>query len=314
MNGPSLFEQLRWHRHELAAEAASGSLAIKVGQVGSGSPKALITAGLHGDEGPWGALALRQLLGLPSSSLAGRLAVVFAANPLAAQADARNAPIDGLDLNRVMPGSPDGSHSERLAAALAPIAADSDVVIDLHGGGSWCVNAFAFRFPGSEDLAAAVGAPLLIDVPEKAGTLTHYARSRGARVVAVEMGGRSRAEHAWRERIAIGVERVLRQTGVLSPDPTLEAPPPAIELGASRVLRPPLGGLFEPGLREEAVGTVVPGGTELGRVFDLRTLEPLHTFVAPFRRTALMLLRPHICVLEGGAMTYVVAEPKEAPS
>jgi hypothetical protein len=34
------------------------------------------------------------------------------------------------------------------------------------------------------------------------------------------------------------------------------------------------------------------------------------TFIAPFSETALLLARPHIGVIEGGAMTYVVAEPK----
>jgi uncharacterized protein len=75
------------------------------------------------------------------------------------------------------------------------------------------------------------------------------------------------------------------------------------------VLRPPLGGVFVPTLREESVGTVVPEGTELGRVLDLHTLALRHTFVAPYPQTALLLLRPHVCVLEGGDMTYVVAKP-----
>lgn len=75
------------------------------------------------------------------------------------------------------------------------------------------------------------------------------------------------------------------------------------------VLRPPTGGVFVPTVRERAVGTIVPQGTELGRLLELNTLAPLHTFVAPFPETALMLLRPHVGVIEGGAMTYVVARP-----
>ncbi len=284
-----------------------GQARLHVGEVGAGGSRALLTAGLHGDEGPWGALALRQVLNAPATELEGRLQVVFSSNPLAVQADLRNAPLDTLDLNRSFPGNPDGSHTERLAALLAPLAAESDIVLDLHGGGSWCVNAFAFRFAGSEALAEAVGAPFIVDAPDKAGTLTQHARAHGARVVAVEMGGRSRNERVWRDRLAAGVRRVLGLEGVLGGETA--AAHPGQTVGPSAVLRPPVGGIFAPTLREEAVGTVVEQGTELGALLDMNTLAPLHLFTAPYPQTALLLLRPHTCVLEGGAMTYVVAEP-----
>ena len=305
----SLYEALSWRRLSVPADSATGTVDISVGECGDTGPAAFLCAGVHGDEGPWGALALREVLALPQSRLTGRLRVVLAANPLAAQADARNAPLDVLDLNRSFPGSSQGSHTECLAAALAPLIAESDVVIDLHGGGSWCVNAFVFRFKGSEALAELVDAPFIVDVPEKEGTLTQYARSHGAQVVAVEMGGRSRDELLWKNRIASSVARVLGHTGVLEPDPDDQPPPKAHPVGPSTVLRPESGGVFVPTLREDAVGTVVEKGTELGHLLNMNTLKPLQTFTAPFPETALLLLRPHVGVTEGGAMAYVVAEP-----
>ena len=310
VSGPTLFEGLRWRTVGLPGSPSTGTLSLHLGEVGTTGPHALLASGVHGDEGPWGALALREALSVPLGTLEGRLSVVLAANPLAAQADARNAPPDTLDLNRSFPGNANGSHTERLAAALAPLAEACDVAVDLHGGGSWCVNAFAFRFAGSEALAEAVGAPLLVDAPDKAGTLTQYARAHGARVVAVEMGGRSRDELRWQGRLSAGVQNVLRLEGVLAGE--VGAPQPGLAVGPSAVLRPPLGGVFVPTLREDAVGTVVPGGTELGRVLDLHTLQLRHTFVAPYPQTALLLLRPHVCVLAGGDMSYVVAEPVAA--
>jgi predicted deacylase len=307
----TVFERLRWRTLAVAGEAASGLLDVRIGEAGDAGPLAFLSAGVHGDEGPWGALALRQALSVPAERLQGRLRVVLAANPLAAQADARNAPLDVLDLNRTFPGNADGSHTERLAAALAPLVAACDLAVDLHGGGSWCVNAFVFRFAGSEEEAALTGAPFVVDAPDKPGTLTQYARAHGARIVALEMGGRSRDELGWAERIAGGVHRVLVHAGVLA-GPAGAAPAAPVPVGPSTVLRPPAGGVFVPTVREGHVGTVVPGGTELGRLLDLRTLELVHTFEAPYPRTALLLLRPHVGVVEGGAMTYVVAEPRGA--
>lgn len=305
----TLFEGIRWQTRTLSGHAATPRLELSYGEVGERGPLATLVAGVHGDEGPWGALAVRKLLGHPQACLRGRLRVILAANPLAAEADARNAPLDSLDLNRSFPGNSEGSHTERLAAELAPLVADSDIVIDLHGGGSWCVNAFAFRFPGSEHLAEAIGAPVIVDVPEKPGTLTQYAGAQGAKVLALEMGGRSRDEMYWRTRIADGLARVLTNEKVLGLEP---APAQAsLKVGPTQVLRPANGGIFVPTLREEAVGTLVEEGCELGRVLDLYSLEEKEVFRAPFSQTALLLLRPHIGVIEGGAMTYVVAEPKE---
>ncbi len=306
----TLYEQLRWRKRRLPSHTANGTTPLFIGEVGETGDRVTLVAGVHGDEGPWGALALRQLLQQPVATLTGRLRVVLVANPLALEADARNAPLDHLDLNRSFPGDMSGSHTEVLAATLSTELGDSALVIDLHGGGSWCVNAFAFRFEGSEALTAELGAPFVVDAPEKVGTLTQYAKAQGAQVLAVEMGGRSRGEVGWQNRIADGLLRVLARVGILEPQEAPEPAPKSIPVGSTDVLRPKVGGLFVPTLREEAVGTVVAQGIELGRLLHPHTLAPLETFTAPYSQTALLLLRPHTCVLEGGAMTYVIAEPR----
>jgi predicted deacylase len=304
-----LIDHISWERIPIGAGAAVGQVEIAIGSVGTGRPLALITAGIHGDEGPWGAWALHKLLASHIDGLRGSLRVVPVANPLAMEADARNAPLDTLDLNRVFPGDLNGSHTERLAAALVAHAVDGvDVVIDIHGGGSWCVNAFAFQFPGGEALSQAAGAPFLVNAPERNVTLTGYARTKGATVAAIEMGGRSEREWWWAYHIANGLERMLHAAGVLG---TAVAPSPtkSIPVGQTQVLRPSRGGIFVPQLREQDVGHIVSDGTVLGRLHDPLTFETVETFIAPFPQTALLLLRPTMARIEGGAMTYVVAEP-----
>jgi predicted deacylase len=248
----------------------------------------------------------------PAAELSGRLRVIFTANALAAEVERRNSWIDSpnaIDLDGVFPGNPEGSHTERVAAGLAPLVADSDVVIDLHGGGTWCINAFVKRFQGSEQLAADLGAPFIRDAPDKRGGLTTYARSLGIKVVNVEVGGRCGREMYWTERNVRGLERALSRCGVLA----LRTPPgPAetsIDVGPTTAMRAKVGGIFVPTLREDAVGTVVPGGTEMGRILDLHTLAELQVFRAPFEQTAMMLMRPQICTVEGSALVYVVAAP-----
>jgi hypothetical protein len=74
-------------------------------------------------------------------------------------------------------------------------------------------------------------------------------------------------------------------------------------------MRAQLGGIFVPTVNESVVGTILPAGTELGKILDLHTLVELQVFTAPHAQTAMMLLRPQICVVEGSALIYVIARP-----
>lgn len=312
----TLYNALTWHALPLPGTAAAPHLAFAYGEVASNpvsGPRALLIAGTHGDEGPWSALAIKGFLDQPLGCLRGQLRIVFTANPLAAQANTRNAPIDSpniIDLDGIFPGNKDGSHSERIAAVLAPLVVESDLVLDLHGGGSWCVNAFTKQFQGSESLTKAFGAPFYRDAPDKLGGLTTYGRAQGAKVINVEVGGRGMSEREWEKSITDGITRALYAEGVIELD---NPPPPApqgVPTGPTRAIRSSAAGIFLPTVVEKDVGTVVPEGTELGRVLDLITLAELEVIHAPFSPTALMLLRAHVCVVEAGALLYALAKPE----
>ena len=305
MPDPDLLHDAAWNRIDLPGPPEAGTVPLHWTEIGAAGPLVTITCGVHGDEGPWSAMAVRRALSRATEDLTGRIRVVLAANPTSVAADARTSPLDGLDLNRTFPGNAEGSHTERLAVALAEIVDGSDLLIDLHGGGSWCVNAFTFRFPGSERFADAVGAPFVVDMPIRSGNLAGHVSERGSKIVAIEMGGRSVDELQWKDRLADGIERILAEAGALAP--RLSAPErPSTQVSDLSVVRPSHGGVLVPELRQDAIGTVVPEGTLLGTVHDLHTMEPVEELRAPHERTAMLLIRPHVCVLEGGAMTYVI--------
>ena len=309
-----LSNAVSWKRHPIPSGSTGRQIYLAVGEVGEGSPEALVTAGIHGDEGPWGAWAIHKMLeGATLDELQGTLRIVPVVNPLAMEADARCSPLDDLDLNRAFPGRSGGSHTERLADAMTRHAlGNAESVIDLHGGGSWCVNSFAFQFPGNENLARAFQPPILVDATLRDSTLTGYARSRGAGVTAIEMGGRCGEEEEWAARIARGVRRALGIAGVMATVPYEPGLPEPVKVGPTQVLRPSRGGIFSPGLGAKSVGTVVAGGTVLGRLLDPVTMKTVEVFEAPYTETAVLLLRPRLAVVEEGAMTYVVASPEEA--
>jgi predicted deacylase len=172
------------------------------------------------------------------------------------------------------------------------------------------VNAFVFQMEGGEALSTAFEAPFVVQAPDRTVTLTGYARSQGAVVAAVEMGGRSEFEANWADRIAAGLYRALAVAGVIEPAHT-PAPVanPAIAVSETSVLRPNTGGIFLPHVRADKVGTIVAKDTLLGQMLHPVTQVVSEEFRAPFEQTALLLLRPMLAQIEGGAMTYVVAEP-----
>lgn len=299
-----------WHHIFIPSTTAYGKINLSFGKVGERKPIGVVIAGVHGDEGPWGAWAIRKFLEVTrAEELCGSLRVVSVANPLAMEADERNSPIDHLDLNRVFPGNSKGSHTEFLAAELVDnVLQGVDVIIDIHGGGSWCVNFFVFSFSGSEELAEAFNAPFILEGEERAGALSSFALRNGAKMVSVEMGGRSESEEDWANMIATGLRRALGIAGVLKPLKPFK--PQSIDAGDIRVLRPSSGGVLIPKVSSKDVGTVVDGGFVLGYLVDPVTFETIETFKAPYDKTALLLIRPSLCYLDGGAMTYVIAQPE----
>lgn len=302
---------MRWREIPIGVTSAFGRSSLLMGEIGMGGPGVLITAGIHGDEGPWGAWAIQKLLnGIGEEDLRGFLRVVPMANPLAMGADKRNAPVDQLDLNRAFPGDEQGSYTERLAHILATAGLeDIDAVIDLHGGGSCCVNAFVFEMEGGQDLSLCFPAPFIVKAPARDVSLTGYASAQGAKVTAVEMGGRGPDERQWAERVAEGLLRALCLIGAVDAGLAPAPVDPPIAVRGTTVLRPAQGGIFLPALDAAHIGAIVERGTLLGQLRHPATFALLEEFRAPFQETALLLLRPFVAQVEAGAMTYVLSQP-----
>ena len=120
MANETLADAIGWTTYEVAAGLASGHVPVRIGTAGDGGPVGVLTASVHGDEGPWGTIAINRMLGrAKASEFLGTLRVVPVAHPLATEADARQTELDLLDLNNSFPGDENGTHTQRLARLLA---------------------------------------------------------------------------------------------------------------------------------------------------------------------------------------------------
>ena len=118
--------------------SAYGAIPIPIGSIKCGEgPTVLLMGGVHGDE-PEAQIAIKELFReIPTNAVSGTLLFLPSMNYPACVVGRRVSPIDGLNLNRVFPGDPDGSPTLQIAyfieSVLAPMA---DVWFDLHSGGA----------------------------------------------------------------------------------------------------------------------------------------------------------------------------------
>jgi predicted deacylase len=315
MADDALTDAIHWQTYEVAAGLASGNVPVRIGTAGSGGPVGVLTASVHGDEGPWSTIAINRMLSrVDTSELMGTLRVVPVAHPLATEADARHTELDLLDLNNSFPGDKNGSHTQRLANLLAEKVLDgSNAVLDVHGGGSWNINCFAYRFPGSHELASWIRTPLICDGPDRPTSLTGYARGQGATAVWIEMGGRGEWEDERIEAVATGLRHALGKAGVMTPVDAEGADPMVATAKTALTTSSP--GIYYPLIRERGLSRVVDEGTLIGELLDPVSSRVIEQFVAPYRRTCLALLRPTIAVIEApGKVVAVTADVTEAVS
>jgi predicted deacylase len=309
MANETLADAIDWTTYEVAAGLASGTVPVRIGIAGTGGPVGVLTASVHGDEGPWSTIAINRMLGrAQASELIGTLRVVPVAHPLATEADARQTELDLLDLNNSFPGDENGTHTQRLARLLAEKVLDgSNVVLDVHGGGSWNINCFTYRFPGSHELADWIRTPLICDGPDRPTSLTGYARGQGATAVWIEMGGRGEFEDERIEAVAKGLRHALGKAGVMTPVDAEGADPIVATDKVALTTSTP--GIYRPVIRERGLSTVVEAGTLIGELLDPVSSQVIQQFVAPYERTCLALLRPTIARIEApGKVVGVMAD------
>lgn len=164
-------------------------------------PTVWIIGCIHGDEYGGAASIIRFFQELELDSFKGTLIGLPVANPPSFKAWSRISPMDGANLNRIFPGNPQGTYSQRLAhVLLETIKESADYVIDLHSGGiALHVPFFMICKDGQTDaaiksmwLAERMGTDIIWKAEGETaagGTGTDHYLKNGIPSVTVEVGG-----------------------------------------------------------------------------------------------------------------------------
>jgi predicted deacylase len=205
--------------------------------LGQGRPTLTVLGGVHGDEFE-GQVAVRILTRrLADMRLTGTVRLVAAANPLACRTRTRTTAEDGRNLAREFPGDPNGSPTQRIAAALVEKAiVGADLLVDLHSAGStFDMPLFAGIWAGDAEIAPRAGrgfgAPLLwLHSDYAPGRSISAARDLGIPTLYVEGSGGGGLRGAEVDVYVDGVLRLAHELGILATAPA-PAPPPRIIRG-----------------------------------------------------------------------------------
>ena len=209
-------------------DSAWGAVMIPITVIKNGSgPTALLTGANHGDEYE-GPVALFNLANeLAAADIAGRVIIVPAFNYPAFRAGTRTSPIDKGNLNRVFPGRPDGTVTEKIAdffqRHLLPLA---DLVLDIHSGGKtlqFLPFACAHVLPDKAQEARCVAAMEAFNAPhslmllelDSVGMYDSSAEAMGKTFVSTELGGGGGASAATAEIAQRGTRNLLIHAGIL---------------------------------------------------------------------------------------------------
>ncbi len=201
----------------------------------SDGPTVLVSGGVHGGEYPGIAAAVSVARRLDAAGLRGTVIVLHLTNPPAFWGKSQYwNPLDGKNLNRCFPGDPEGSASERMAAAVTEIAKSADYWIDMHGGD---IHEALVPFATYADLgtaevretahrmAAAYGIPRLLVSSGFAGGTFETGAQLGKPAILAEAGQMGQLDPDSERTHVEGVENVLRLVGVLPGDAVRHAEP-----------------------------------------------------------------------------------------
>ena len=266
-------------------------------------PVLALVAGTHGYEYT-SILALQRLLPrLVPARMSGAVILVHMANPPGFWGRRTYYNPDGKNLNRVYPGDPQGTQSDRIAAALTrEVIERATHLVDMHCGDGneslrpyayWTVSGDRSVDDVSREMALSYGLDHIVVVrdrpkdPAKSLYTDLTAILRGKPAITTESGGAGLTDDASVAAHEAGALSVIGFLKIMDA-PSIRVAKP-VWIARSEVLRAPASGVWKPAVEK---AQTVAAGALLGRLTD------------PFGKAAQEIRAPF-----AGEVLYVVVTP-----
>ena len=249
---------------------------LEVHTFGCGKPHVFFTAGVHGNE-VTGIFVARRLIDFFTKNppLRGTVSVIPTVNTTAMRCMQRRNPFDGLDLNRVFPGDPEGSFALRLADVVYRETADADILIDLHCCGQHGLPYILSIYPESDkvrQMVQRITMPIALRSEGTPGQLfTESTRNRDQAACVIELpsgAGSGAVNLPVGDQCFEALLDLLRSEGMV--EGTAQGQPPRF-YGPLKDIEAPCAGLWMPAVKR---GEPIFAGQPVGTVDGKPVLAP----------------------------------------
>lgn len=244
-------------------------------------PVLTVIGGVHGTEYAAQDAVMRFWDEIDPEGFQGGVNVVLCADVTAAQAHSAYVnPVDGKNLNRVWPGDPDGTLTDRIAAAITTeLIEESVAVIDVHGG-EWDEDIDCFiitHVTGDEELdarnealAMSLGFTYVEFTPADGdvlgrGTGSGAAMLGGRPGITLEAGGAGTRAVEFVRMHTYALHNALRHLGIAEGEPLLWDGQP-VRLDHGVLMKAQEGGLYRPRV---TIGDWIEEGEAFAEVLDM---------------------------------------------
>ncbi|WP_353776972.1 succinylglutamate desuccinylase/aspartoacylase family protein [Winogradskyella sp. 3972H.M.0a.05] len=233
-------------------------------------PTVLITAGIHGDEVN-GIEIVRQIIAKGiNKPKRGTIICIPVINVFGFIQMDREFP-DGRDLNRVFPGSKEGSLASRVAHKLIKeIVPHVDLIMDFHTGGADRFNAAQIRIIKGEvildELAEVFGAPFVLYSKNLNKSFRNTCYKLGIPMLLFEGGKSFHIDPNVTNTGVNGAKRVLNHLDMLSNKFKVSKPKKkCVFISSSKWIRANRSGMFKPSVK---INSRVKKGDPIGNITD----------------------------------------------
>lgn len=264
-----------------AGSDAASSIPVAVVHGSTPGPVLALVAGAHGTEYASILAVVRLIQALQPDAIRGTVILVPLVNPPSFHRMVPHLnPVDGKNMNRRYPGSPEGTQSDRASDRIVKeVVAQADYLIDYHGGDlDESLHPFAYwprtgreaQDTASRGMMLAFGIDTIVlstarppDTTTGTTSLSGIAGFRGIPSIIVEAGHAGTTEPEDIRVLVDGTLSVMRHLKMLDGEPAPIEQPVWIE----RIVSVPseVDGIFHPLVRR---GQAVEAGMKLGYVTD----------------------------------------------
>ena len=276
---------------------------------------------IHGDE-TFPLMAVRELLNtIDVKSLAGRVATIPVANPLAVTVFNRQTPEQHgkTDLHEVFPGATHGNLTQKLASTITTNLLDHvDALIDMHCGG------LGGRLQSRVDLDASASSEVseqslklcrafntsFVHANNLVGTAARYCNGKGIPTANPEIGGvylGPQAESAYLAETVSGLRSVMAALNMIAAPAKSEKKQLLFGVKSRFEVNPSVGGFLQSNFPSPSdLGRRIEKGEMLGEMVDIHSLEVVEKLRASV--AGYLFFSRYSGVVDAGTKAFALAE------